>query len=295
MWAKKGADQDALFESGVEWFSAPYNMPSMTKPKKIKDWEGGQTCCDVTSKDVRWSKPRAEKKQLQDLPDVALDYTLDIAKAKQTFTAGVKGENLPPAVFHADRDGTCDGEIIILRALIDKAGDRDVKAQDAQVDKWLKDKASSVDDDASALLKQACELTDSEMIYVRELVRVHDLVRCCVVTWVVDAPFKNHINSERTVAVYSGKDHTWARAQECILKTLVDISPEARLARFASHKRPSSETTILFLARRITERSMMEGPHVPRKSLPATSATNYRTPSATHSTPPLVPTTISTA
>ena len=56
MWAKKGADQDALFESGVEWFSAPYNMSSMTKPKKIKDWEGDQTCYDVTSKDARWHK-----------------------------------------------------------------------------------------------------------------------------------------------------------------------------------------------------------------------------------------------
>ena len=53
-------------------------------------------------------------------------------------------------------------------------------------------------------------------------------------------------------------------SQECILKTLVDISPEARLARFVSYKRPSSETIILFLARRIAERSMMEGPHVPK-------------------------------
>jgi hypothetical protein len=150
MCSKKGADQDALFESGFEWFSAPYNMSSITKPKKVKDWEGDQTCYDVISKDVRWHKPRAEK-QLQDLSDIALDYTLNIVKAKQTFAAGVKGENLPPTVFHADRDGIYDGEIIILRALLDKAGDRDVKAHDAQIDKWLKDKTSSVDDDASSL------------------------------------------------------------------------------------------------------------------------------------------------
>jgi hypothetical protein len=36
------------------------------------------------------------------------------------------------------------------------------------------------------------------------------------------------------------------------------------MARFVSHKRPSSETIILFLARRIAERSVMEGPHVPK-------------------------------
>ena len=44
-----------------------------------------------------------------------------------------------------------DGEIIILRLCSTRAGDTDVKAQDAQIDKWLKEKASSVDDDASSL------------------------------------------------------------------------------------------------------------------------------------------------
>ena len=107
-------------------------------------------------------------------------------------------------MFNADRDGVFDGEIIQLRGLVDKSGDTDVKAQDSQIDKWRKSVQSPVTDDIANFLKQAYELTDSEMIYVRELIRVYDLVRCYVVTWVVDEPFKNHINSERVAAVYSG-------------------------------------------------------------------------------------------
>ena len=90
MWTKKNTDQDVLFESGAAWFAAPYNVSSITKPKKIKDWEGDSTFYDVISKAVRWNRPRAEK-QLEDLSDIALDYTLTVVKAKQTFTTGAKG------------------------------------------------------------------------------------------------------------------------------------------------------------------------------------------------------------
>jgi hypothetical protein len=132
---------------------------------------------------------------------------LTVVKAKQTFTTGAKGENLPPTVFNADREGVFDGEIIQLRGIVDKSGDTDVKAQDSQIDKWRKSVSSPVTDDIANFLKQACELTDSEMIYVRELIRVYDLVRCYMVMWVVDESFKNHINSERVAAVYSGNDY----------------------------------------------------------------------------------------
>ena len=98
MWAKKGADQDALFESGVEWFSAPYNVSSITKPKKIKDWEGDQTCYDVMSKDVRWNKPRAEK-QLQDLSDIALDYTLNMCQGETNIYSWGERRELTPYCF----------------------------------------------------------------------------------------------------------------------------------------------------------------------------------------------------
>ena len=277
MWTKKNTDQDVLFESGAAWFAAPYNLSSITKPKKIKDWEGDQTCYDVIANSVRWSHSRAEK-QLEDLSDIALDFTLTAVKGKQTFTTGAKGENLPPTVFHADRDGQLDGEIIQLRGLLDKDGDRDNAAQDAQVEKWRKDKHSIVDDESATLLKQACDLTDSEVLYVRELVRVYDLVRCYMVMWVVDASFKNHINSERTAAIHGGNVYGWADARKCILRTLVDISPEVRLAKFVDYKRPNSETAILFLARQMAARAMMEGDHVPkhrRITLPESVYLNY--------------------
>ena len=277
MWTKKNTDQDVLFESGTAWFAAPYNVSSITKPKKIKDWEGDSTFYDVISKAVRWNRPRAEK-QLDDLSDIALDYTLTVVKAKQTFTTGAKGENLPPTVFHADRDGVFDGEIIQLRSLVDKGGDTDVKAQESQIDKWRKSVSSPVTDDIANFLKQACELTDSEMIYVRELIRVYDLVRCYMVMWVVDESFKNHINSERVAAVYSGNDYVWDNVKQCVLKTLVDISPEARLATFINYKRPNSETAILFLARQMAVRSKMEGDHVPKDRriiLPESVYLNY--------------------
>ena len=59
MWTKKNTDQDVLFESGTAWFAAPYNVSSITKPKKIKDWEGDSTFYDVMSKAFRWNRPRA--------------------------------------------------------------------------------------------------------------------------------------------------------------------------------------------------------------------------------------------
>jgi hypothetical protein len=116
------------------------------------------------------------------------------------------------------------------------------------------------------------------MIYVRELIRVYDLVRCYMVTWVVDESFKNHINSERAAATHSGNDYVWENVKQCILKTLVNISPEARLTTFINYKRPNSETAILFLARQMAVRSKMEGDHVPKDRrfiLPESVYLNY--------------------
>ena len=85
----------------------PTMHPPQPNPRRSKIGRGILPFYDVISKAVRWNRPRAEK-QLEDLSDIALDYTLTVVKAKQSFTTGAKGENLPPTVFNADRDGIFD-------------------------------------------------------------------------------------------------------------------------------------------------------------------------------------------
>ena len=63
---------------------------------------------------------------------------------------------------------------------------------------------------------------------------------------------------------HSGNDCVLENVKQFILKTLVGVSPEARLATFINCERPNSETAVLFLARQMAARSKMEGDHVPK-------------------------------
>ena len=111
-------------------------------------------------------------------------------------------------VFQLDCDGTWTEYALRLRGLTktkfsnladEKAGEKpdmvSPQRQDRQIDAWIADQDNPVTPDIKPTLVHYCQLTESELLYVLELLRVYDSARCYFAQWVIDDEMKLLVNS----------------------------------------------------------------------------------------------------
>jgi hypothetical protein len=170
-------------------------------------------------------------------------------------------------VFQLDADGEWLKYALLLRNLkktkfslkgLDQPDLVSTTMQTELLNEWIDDDDHPVTLSAKATLLHYCELNDSELLYVRELLRVYDAARCYFVQWVIDDEFKALVNGARQSATSKNLRFTWKDVQKEILTTLIDLQMMARLLQFANRRRPADTSAKLWVSTRLAERAQME-------------------------------------
>jgi hypothetical protein len=255
--------ESPIFERRPEWFDGSFALP-VSKTNDIIKWESNKAVFKLLSRKF----PRAHaKKQLTDISGLALTWTKREVKTRQTFKASTTGENVAPLVFQLDADADWLSAATTLRGLkktkfsqkgLDTPDLVSPTMQAELIQTWLDDPQHPVTEAARPVLLHYCELNDSEMLYVKELLRVYDAARCYFVQWVINDEFKALVNGARQSALSKSLPFTWVHVEKEILTTLLDLQTMARLLQFANRRRPADTSAKLWASTRIAERAQME-------------------------------------
>ena len=101
MWELKAESIDVNYNLEHLWFDG-INGQHVQKPVDIRKWEEGKT-----HKLVEKHFPRIKAdKMLSDLSSIALEWSKNYVRQRQTFKLNSKGENMAPLAFQLDPDGT---------------------------------------------------------------------------------------------------------------------------------------------------------------------------------------------
>ena len=288
---------NTLYSRGEEWFAGPFGSP-VPKLSEIVKWEQNKALYKLLTKQF----PRIQaQKQLEDLSAIAKAWTKREVKQRQTFKSTSSSENVAPMVFQLDCDGRWVEYALRLRALQktkfsnladEKAGDKpdlvSPQRQDRQMEQWINDADNPVTLAIKPILVHYCQLTESDVLYVLELLRVYDAARCYFVQWVIDEEMKLLVNSTRQARLHKSLTCTYADVGKEILTTLVDLQTQARLLAFTNRRRKNDCSANLWASTRMTERAQMEDKlsplphHPPRRSVDASSGGAHVRPRAQH-------------
>ena len=270
MWDSNQNESTNTYQRNTEWFAGPFDTP-VNKPPAIIKWEQNTTCYEPINK--FFARLRAVN-QLEDLSTIAMTFTKKEVKTRLSFETNEHGQSVAPTVFALDPNGNLLLYANELRQERKSASDsKDSKKsldlalakQEQQMNEWIKNADDCVEESDKKTLLHYVDLTDSEFLYVQELVRVYDHARCYFVQWVVDSETKAIINGARLAAVHTGKEYTWEHTELDILQPLVDISIVARLMSLLNEKRPHGSLAQLWVAGRIAIRAILEDTKAPER------------------------------
>ncbi len=270
MWDSNQNESTNTYQRNTEWFAGPFDTP-VNKPPAIIKWEQNTTCYEPINK--FFARLRAIN-QLEDLSTIAMTFTKKEVKTRFSFETNEHGQSVAPTVFALDPNGNLLLYANELRQERKSASDsKDSKKslelalakQEERMNEWIKHADGCVEESDKKTLLHYVDLTDSEFLYVQELVRVYDHARCYFVQWVVDSETKAIINGARLAAVHTGKEYTWENTELDILQPLVDISIVARLMSLLNEKRPHGSLAQLWVAGRIAIRAILEDTKAPER------------------------------
>jgi hypothetical protein len=234
------------YNSDELWFVGVYGQ-AVAKPTEIKKWEENSKFFKLLDK----SYPRIKAdRMLKDLSLIALAYSKLAVQQRRTFKPNPKGENSAPVAFQLDPNGELLELVLDLRSLtplsvprslspiketededasaretsktfeVETKADRNLRQQTNMIDTWAKDEDHEVGEENRHALELYAQLTDDEFLYVQELQRVYDELRCYFVQWILSRETKELVNSARISAIQQGKKFTWAQTRVEILKSL---------------------------------------------------------------------------
>ena len=110
MWESKDNALDATYNADHLWFDGIGGQHTQ-KPADIRKWEDSKVYKLV---EKHFPKVKADK-MLADLSSIALEWTKNFVRQRQTFKMNTKGENLAPLAFQSDPDGTYHDLAVQLR------------------------------------------------------------------------------------------------------------------------------------------------------------------------------------
>jgi hypothetical protein len=112
MWESKDNALDATYNADHIWFDGIGGQHTQ-KPADIRKWEDSKVHKLI---EKHFPKVKADK-MLADLSSIALEWSKNYVRQRQTFKMNTKGENMAPLAFQSDPDGTYHDLAVQLRNL----------------------------------------------------------------------------------------------------------------------------------------------------------------------------------
>ncbi len=93
-----------------------------------------------------------------------------------------------------------------------------LKKQQTMLNEWIDDPDNPITEKDRPMMELYAQLNEDELVYVHELQKCYDEMRCYFVQWILSRETKELVNSARISAVQMGQPFTWkhCRAEEKI-------------------------------------------------------------------------------